>query len=88
MKGTARVRHLHFTLSAIDLPVVKQLTFGSQRGPGRLPPATREKLGQFVREKGLATVQKEVAHSIIVANQADSSKWGLRLNQRDIMLNR
>ena len=77
-------------IAGVDLPVAQQLTFGSQReiqsGFGRLPPATREKLRQFVTEKELATVQKEIAHSIIVANQADSSKWGLRLNQKDIML--
>ena len=63
-------------IAGIDLPVAQQLTFGSPRGNGRLPPATREKLYQFVREKELATVQKEIAHSIIVANQADPSKWG------------
>jgi 5-methylcytosine-specific restriction protein A len=73
-------------IAGVDQSIAQQLTFGSRRGLGRLPPATREKLRQFVREKGLATVQKEIAHSIIVANQADPSKWGLRLNQKDIML--
>lgn len=45
-----------------------------------------ETVRRFVAEKKINKVLKEVAHSVSVAHEADPSKWGLRLSQRDIML--
>ncbi|MCK1580665.1 HNH endonuclease [Bradyrhizobium sp. 168] len=75
-------------IAGVDLPATSLLSTQQepQFGSRRLPAATRAIVRQFVREKELAAVQKELAHSIIVANQADPSKWGLRVNRKDIML--
>jgi hypothetical protein len=53
---------------------------------GRLPSAAMEAVGEFVAGKKIGGVLKEVAHSISVAHEEDPSKWGLRLNQKNIML--
>jgi hypothetical protein len=67
------------------------LKFASGQGAkkpnlGRLPSAAVEAVGRFVAEKKIGGVLKEVAHSISVAHEEEPSKWGLRLNQKNIML--
>ena len=52
----------------------------------RLPSAEVDAVGRFVAEKKIGEVLKEVAHSISVAHEEEPSKWGLRLNQKSIML--
>jgi hypothetical protein len=49
---------------------------------GRSPEALRE----FVGEKQLTPLLLGISHSIEVADEADSAKWGLRVNKRDLML--
>jgi hypothetical protein len=48
------------------------------------------RLGQdfrtFVRAKGLRPILSVIAESISIADQAEPSKWGLRVNQRSLML--
>jgi hypothetical protein len=55
-------------------------------GPVTKEATAIEAVRRFVAEKKINKVLKEVAHSVSVAHAADPSKWGLRLNQRDIML--
>lgn len=74
-------------VAGVDLPAAQLSTQREpQSGSSRLPAAIRAMLRQFVTERELTTVLKEVAHSIVVANQVDPAKWGLRVNRKDIML--
>lgn len=57
-----------------------------QSRPRTLPQATRAELRRFVREKQLTVLENEIAHSIAVANETDPTKWGIRVNQRNVML--
>jgi hypothetical protein len=41
---------------------------------------------KFVQGKALRPILSEIAESITAASRADASKWGLRVNQRDLML--
>ena len=52
----------------------------------RLPSAKVEAVSRFVAEKKIGGVLKEAAHSISVAHEEEPFKWGLRLNQKNIML--
>jgi len=45
-----------------------------------------EALRGFVSEKQLTPLLTGIAHSIAVADKADPAKWGVRVNQRDLML--
>jgi 5-methylcytosine-specific restriction protein A len=49
---------------------------------GRSPEALRG----FASEKQLIPLLTGIAHSIAVADEADSAKWGVRVNQKDLML--
>lgn len=79
----------HNLIAGIDLPGTRKTVTAQQKLQSkvkRLSSATKAMLRKFITEKELISVQREVAHSIIVANQADPSKWGLRLGQKDLML--
>lgn len=41
---------------------------------------------KFVQDKELRPILSELAESITTASRADASKWGLRVNQKDLML--
>lgn len=45
-----------------------------------------EALREFVGEKQLTPLLLGISHSIRVADEADSAKWGLRINKKDLML--
>jgi hypothetical protein len=49
-------------------------------------PSSRRAFREFVRDKELGPILNEIAESIRTSNQADPDKWGLRINQRDLML--
>ncbi len=67
---------LHFTNNKI--PKSPELT--------RSPSSAKEIVRGLIPYKQLQTVLGAIAQSISVAHQADPSKWGLRLNQKNIML--
>jgi hypothetical protein len=48
--------------------------------------SSRQDFRKFVQDKELGPILSEIAESISTANQADADKWGLRINQRDLML--
>jgi hypothetical protein len=52
----------------------------------RSPSAADKIVRKFASKERLSDVLKAVAHSIQVADQASSSKWGARLNRDSIML--
>jgi hypothetical protein len=52
---------------------------------GKLSTPT-DAVREFVERKEISAALKEIAHSIGVAHKADPSKWGLRLNRKNIML--
>jgi hypothetical protein len=52
----------------------------------RLPTSSKMAVRRFAEYRQLLPILREVAHSIKVANQADDSKWGIRVGRKDIML--
>jgi hypothetical protein len=48
--------------------------------------SSRRAFREFVQDKELGPVLSEIAESIRIANHADPDKWGLRINQSDLML--
>lgn len=49
-------------------------------------PSSGQDFRKFVKEKGLGPILSAIAGSISTASEADASKWGLRINQKELML--